>query len=223
MKRILSSLALVLALSSTTHALTIDYETISGTRRSAQYGWTFAYDVGFIDNAIRVDVDLAFVGAPLTDALWSTWERGIESIWSTDRFSVPILFNVDWVSDTSAYDYLVKVQAGSGRSDMGHWYSQDFFAAHTAAHEFGHMIGRFDEYFGSGLDPETHLITNGLMGNSRFGETLDFYYDPFLNWYEAKLEAYEGDGPVPTPEPSSWALLVIGLLGVVVVKKRQEV
>ncbi|HNS55460.1 MAG TPA: PEP-CTERM sorting domain-containing protein, partial [Smithellaceae bacterium] len=124
---------------------------------------------------------------------------GIEGIWSTSRFNVPISFNVDWV--TTGYDYSVNVTNSTGRWNMLNWYTigaggwGDAYQEEVAAHEYGHMIGEWDEYSGGAVDPVTKLINTGGIMHTLNGGTLDYYYKDFLAWYDNKLNS------VPVIEP----------------------
>lgn len=225
MKKLFAALILLLATSAAAEAITFDYEHVSGSRYSAPYGWAYSYDIGFIDDALRVDIDIALHGAAVADALLSRWESGIESIWSTNRFSVPILFNVDWV--TLGYDYLVRVVDDGGRWNMRTWYTVgaanwgDSYQEEVAAHEYGHMLSLWDEYTGGAVNPATGLVGTGGLMHTLSGGTLDSYYDPFLDWYEARIGEVDSGEPIPTPEPSTFLLLGSGLLAVAVARRRQ--
>lgn len=230
MKRIAATIAaLTLALSLSTPALclTIPYEDVRGYKTSSFFGWGYAYSIGFIDDALRIDVDLMLSGATQgIEGLMQRWETGIESIWSTtDRFAIPILFNVDFLL-TGQYDLPVRIAEGYGRWNTGTWYTSRANDDHerAAAHEFGHFIQLYDEYAGGAVDPVTHLVTNGLMGNLS-GGTLDHYYQPFLSWYDDRRASYGGgdEEAAPVPEPGSILLLGIGLLVIAVKMKRRRV
>jgi hypothetical protein len=115
--------------------------------------------------------------------------------------------NVDLVTDGTA-DQVITIIPGWGRSDMLHWYTKDGspVGEGSAAHEFGHMLGLYDEYAGGAVDPITRLIgTRGLMEMTA-GPTLDAYYAPFLTWYDAHR-------PATVPEPATFGLLTVGLAG----------
>lgn len=178
-KRILMCFIVLLFMYSNVMALTADWETITGHRSSGQYGWNYSYDIGLFNDVLMVDLDINMVG-DVDNSVLNTWESGMENAWSTDRFDVPITFNVDWV-DTD-YDQRVYAKDGSGRSSMHMWYEED--GGSLAAHEAGHMFGLFDEYWGGATDPETseHVGTGGLM-HTLNGSTLDHYYSDFLGWY----------------------------------------
>lgn len=224
MKRLLSALALCLALSSPVVAMTIPIEHISGVKPNGPY---YSFDIGFFDNAIRVDVDVRLWGDAVVDSLLARWESGIESIWSTDRFAVPILFDVAWV--LADWDHSVRVTDGTGRWNTANWYTVgsggwgDSYLGAVAAHEFGHFLGAYDEYWGARLDPLTGRINTGGLMATLSGPTLAYYYDPFLLWYDDRLGDYGGGDPVATPEPSSLVLLAAGMFALAVRMKRREV
>ena len=163
-----------------------------------------------------VDVDVNLVGyAPGVD-LTTRWENGIESIWSTSKFNIPISFNVDWVSVN--YDYRVTVVQGEGRWNMLTWYTVgaggwgDRYQEAVAAHEYGHMISMWDEYAGGGVNPNTTLIGTGGLMDILDGPTLDYYYDLFLKRYENKLAS--------VPESASMLLLGSGLIGLIAFRRK---
>lgn len=226
MKRLFAALALALSLSSPAAALTIDYETVQGYKHAANnYGIGYRYDIGFIDDALRIDIDLMLYGATQgIEGLMTRWETGIESIWSTaDRFAVPILFNVDWV--TSAYDHAVRITEGYGRWNTGNWFTYRPNDDHerVAAHEFGHYLSMFDEYNGGATDPLTGLVNTGGLMHTIYGGTLDEYYSPFLSWYDDKLANYVGgsEDPAPVPEPSTVVLMLGGMFALVAWRKQR--
>jgi len=196
----------LLTANSVSLAVTFPWEHITGYRYSAPYGWNYSYDIGCYDDILMVDVDIRLVGYTPSASLRDRWENGIESLWSTDRFRVPISFNVDW--GTANYDQTVTVTNSEGRWNMSNWYTVgaggwgDAYQEEVAAHEFGHMLSMWDEYSGGAVDPVTNLINTGGIMHTLNGPTLDYYYDPFLDWYQDKIESI--------PEPSSLALLLVG-------------
>jgi hypothetical protein len=211
-------LVLFVTMSATAGAYTFPWEHITGSRTSSPYWWYYSYDIGFYNNVLMVDVDIKLTGYDPSATVKGRWENGMESVWSTNRFSVPISFNVDWV--TTNYDQLVTVTDSTGRWNMSSWYTQgaggwgDAYQEKCAAHEFGHMLSMYDEYSGGAIDPVTHRInTSGVMCTLD-GGTLDYYYDPFLGWYQAKLAS--------VPEPGSLFLLLAGgLCGIMLFRKKR--
>lgn len=100
----------------------------------------------------------------------------------------------------------------------------------TMAHEFGHMIGLYDEYLGGAVDKSVNptLSNDGLMGlgallaNPKFYDRYFQQYADFMN-NVVPFEDYQrlgGDGVtapgrfvlVAVPEPSTWASLALGLV-----------
>ena len=184
-------------------AVSYSWETISGNRSSPPYGLSYSYEIGFFNDRLMIDLDIKLIEDEPGPDIRDTWEFGIENRWSTNRFTVPILFNLDWV--TTDYDQQVKVFDGCGRTYMTTWYWCS--SAGVAAHEAGHMFGLYDEYSGGAVDPDTGLINTGGLMHTLSGPTLDYYYDDMLGWYEEKAAT------APVPEPATILLFVSGLIG----------
>ncbi len=95
---------------------------------------------------------------------------------------------------------------------MTNWF--DTSDAQTVAHEFGHMLGNFDEYWGGGINTTTYLTDyKNLMGTSAtlsLGEGMKaLYYQPFRTWLAAKDPA-DSFGLI-LPEPPTWLLFLVNL------------
>ena len=171
------------------------WHTVSGRR-----SWNYSYDIAFDEGKIKV-----YVGYELnwdadlipSVALVKGWETGIESVWSTTRFEVPIEFDINFYDDTP--HATIRVRQGPARSNRVTWDTED--QPYVAIHEFGHQIGLYDEYAGGTQIPDPTLRaervgTGGVMHYPP-GGTKDYYYDDIMNWYNTTV----------VPEPSSAILL----------------
>lgn len=215
-------LILLLSISVEASADMFDWEIESGYRTGGIptiYGWNYCYDIAFIDDILKIDVDIMLIGSDPGTTLKDRWETGMETMWSTTRFSVPIAFNIDWV--TSNPDQTVTVKTGTGQSNMRAWHIIPSwgisYAEELAAHEFGHMLGLWDEYKGGAVNPTTGLTGTGGLMETLNGSTLDSYYNPFLNWYDGKLAA-----STPVPEPTNILLFGTGLAGLAAIGIRRK-
>ena len=195
MKAIGLVLALTILFAGNASAFEIPWYTQTGSLSSGIFAWHYSYDIGFFNDTLMIDVDIALGGADPGLKLKTRWESGIEAIWSTDRFEVPIVFNVDWVG--TAADQHVGVIPGAGRWNMLTWYTidasgwGDAYQEEVAAHEFGHMIGLWDEHAGGAVDPLTGLTDTGGLMHTLNGQTLDSYYDGLLAWYDNRRSVSE--------------------------------
>lgn len=203
------------------NAITFEWEHITGYMSSPPYGWTYSYDIGFYDNTLKIDVDIKLTGFDPGLPLTNRWASGIESIWSTTRFSIPISFNVDWV--TSGYDHLVNVVNGTGRWNILNWYTVgaygwgEEYQEEIAAHEFGHMVSMWDEYEGGAVNPNSPSNNTGGLMETLNGPTLNYYYAPFLDWYHGKMASAE-----PVPEPTTIVLFGIGIAVLAGTRRRRK-
>lgn len=217
----------ILAVSVNAEAYTFAWETISGSQvygTERQLYWNYSYDIGFYDDTLQVDVDIKLDGVVANSVIMDMWESGMESMWSTRRFSVPIVFNVDWV--TSDYDQAVTVHSGPGRANITNWYLEPnwgpTYHEETAAHEFGHMLSLYDEYTGGAVNPNTRLTETGGLMHTLNGLTLDYYYDPFLEWYNGKVGAYQAGIGATVPEPTTLLLFAAGMTVLAGARRRRK-
>jgi hypothetical protein len=200
-----AAMALVLLTATSASALSVPWETRTGYMTDGRFGWTYSYDIGVFEDVLTIDVDIALTGTRVGSRLRNRWEAGIETLWSTERFSIPIRFNVDWVRPRDNPDRVVRVRRGFGYWNINTWYTAGAsgwggaFQDEVAAHEYGHMISLWDEYAGGAIDPVTRLIDTGGLMHTLDGPTLDYYYEPFLSWYEQ----YAPAPPPPPPGPAA--------------------
>ncbi len=113
---------------------------------------------------------------------------------------------------------LVTVHPGAGPTDSRNFFLQD--TAQTIAHEFGHMLGLYDEYWTGAVNPATQL-TDGtsLMGAISDPQSLvpgaglrPFYVNEFKDWLRSKDNDTADIYAALIPAPDTWLLLVIGFL-----------
>ena len=149
------------------------------------FAWTVNYDLGFLSSVFLATIRIKLIGDTASASVRTTWETGIETIWNnkvffsdgTQLYTVQI--NADFVS--SGQNQTVTVHDASGRDTMTHWHTIPQGGV-VAAHEFGHMLGNYDEYAGGG----THngFTTTGTLMSDL---TVAGFYN---NGYFASIEAY---------------------------------
>ena len=174
------------------------FETITGRKRTNNgFAWKYGYDVAIQngDLIVRVSVNLIPAGGVTMrelDRVKPSWEEGIERIWS-HRFSLktgsgkqyPIIMDVVFRGPRFHHDVIVR--PGSGRSDELNWNILD--SPELVSHEFGHMIGMFDEYHKGALAPRGAIIDRASIMTSNPGEGAASHarhYEPFRRWFVSK-------------------------------------
>ncbi|MDP1878496.1 MAG: PEP-CTERM sorting domain-containing protein, partial [Actinomycetota bacterium] len=112
------------------------------------------------------------------------------------------------------------------RDNMLKWFEDS--TESIQAHEFGHMLGLYDEYVGGAVDKQNGatLSNDGLMGLGALDPDPVFYaryYQQYLDFIDTiPLVDYQRLGGVglspgqfvlvAVPEPSTWAMLAVGTL-----------
>lgn len=243
--------------------LTSPAYTYGGSIAVPSFSWDVHYDRIFDGVSVvkQVEVLFSFVNAlGLTDAQKSEWaagtERAIESIWNgkyriddtvNNRSYAVAIDVVPSVILAPGADQTVSVEIQPAscaatpnslecRNSMTRWFHDS--SDSMRAHEFGHMIGLFDEYLGGALESTTNpvLSSDGLMGLGALAlEPVMYarYYQQHLSFLAGiDLASYPG-GSVglqapqfilrPVPEPGTWALMGIGVLLVGVRLRRRSV
>jgi hypothetical protein len=160
------------------------------------FSWRSSYDITFQDNTLVVCVAIRLIatgGVTMLElnGVKRRWEKAIEGTWS-HQFSVrtssgrgyPIVVDVAFKGPRFHHDVIVR--PGGGKSDELNWNILDRPA--VVAHEFGHMVGAFDEYEGGALDAQSRMIdaTSIMTSNPTAGVTYERHYRPFLEWFSEK-------------------------------------
>ena len=177
-------------------------------RADGGYTWYVKYGLGFDGSAFNVQTRIHLSGAdPGTTK--QVWETGMEQIWS-NKFSLSdgagqyaIRFDVQFVD--SGADYDVTVHSGSGGNDMLNWYLGNpwgpGYQDELAAHEYGHMLGAFDEYAG-GATYLGQTTTGTLMSDlsqtisSSYLHSIDSYAEQFTG---RTFSVVPGAAPAASP------------------------
>ena len=222
-------------------------ENVSGTLSTPQYtdqGQTygpfqlsFSYTRSFDGAALTKHAEINFVfdaSLGFNDAQKSAYraaaEANIESIWN-NRFVITDTVNnsafpltLDVTTEGPTFNQTVAVHPGSARGDALNWFQS--FTAPIMAHEFGHMLGLFDEYVGGSVDkyPNPTLSSEGLMGLGALNanpEMLPRYYQQYLD-YMATLNPGHNFTLTAVPEPSALLLLASGVFGLLVFGKLRQ-
>jgi hypothetical protein len=175
-------------------------ETIKG-RITGKNGfvWRCGYDIQVRNGQLLVSVRInpiptGGVTKPELDRVIPSWKKGIERIWSekfaivpTSRKRIPIVINVSFKGPRFHHDVIVR--PGGGRTDEMHWNLMDSPA--TVAHEFGHMLGVFDEYKRGATATRAEIIDKTSIMTSKPTEGLKTYarhYENFLLWFVSKTQ-----------------------------------
>jgi hypothetical protein len=213
----------------------ISVENINYQINSGVFGWQASYDIEFTNQDLIIDVDIFLTGDDAGPTLENIWETGIENLWSNTfdifdgSFYYDTVFNIDWLDTQALADHTVNVHNGNGNVNLANWYTGNpsgwgfHNQGRIAAHEFGHMIGLFDEYVGGALDPSGLIRHDSIMGKKLTLPQED-HFDDFTDWLKlnsgSNLISLEPDTgsyhyQVSVPEPSTLVIFSLGIVGLV--------
>jgi len=186
------------------------------------YGWDMTYGIeikkGMLIVTKKVDFDLKD-GAQLTSIEKIKWKFEIESIWDLKWklhrkkclrgptcncpkncgccvFPIRILCN--W---GAGHGKKVKLNKGTNQLPWGGpkwWYSHSWWENHADVpatvrpHEFGHLIGMYDEYPEGACDPARKYTNNPSSVMSRGSWTFDRHMKDFHAWFDSKAKGQIG-------------------------------
>lgn len=134
------------------------------------YTWWAGWQQFWSHIVVRIRiVPNASIGAAALATQMALWKNSIETTWS-NRFSCvrskeracPLTFEVQWV--TGGEHHAVNVAPGFGNENKGNWFISTLGS--TAAHEFGHMLGLYDEYATATCPSRTPVNTGRIMDNN---------------------------------------------------------
>jgi len=171
-------------------------DAVYGRRTAGSYGWQYGYSLDFDGNRLLVQVAIHFVAAPgvsrvQLEKVRSAWKKEIERVWSnqfvlaTPDDIYPIVVEVLFNGRMLRHDVIV-LPGGGRRSDELTWHIMDI--PQTAAHEFGHMLGLYDEYAGGARDPQNKVYDPGSIMTSMpvTGKSRVRHYEQFKTWFSEK-------------------------------------
>lgn len=168
-------------------------ETITDRVTAANgFAWRYGFDIGLGNDGMLVKVAVNLIPAQGVtrveiDRVIPAWKKGIERIWSR-RFALstpagqhyPIVMEVAFKGSVFHHDVIVRPYGG--RIDELNWNISD--SPEVIAHEFGHMLGLYDEYPRGALDPESGTIDrSSIMSANLAGGTSIRHYRRFRSWF----------------------------------------
>jgi hypothetical protein len=138
------------------------------------YGWRAGFEQVWTHIIVRIRLEAdAGITETTLDTLRERWEEGIENAWNVQwgcgrsgELPCPLTFEVVFVA--GHFHHRVRVVAGSGRANMGTWYTNS--SGRTAAHEVGHMFGHPDEYGDAACPDRDPVNTGSIMHRSADGD-----------------------------------------------------
>jgi hypothetical protein len=194
-----------------------DAEAVAGhIKAENDFIWPYGYDISWDGHVVLVRVAVKLiphggVNSLDLDRVKGPWEACIEEVWSRryalktgDGRQYPIV--VDVTFNGPRYHHQVIVRPKGGRSDSLNWNLMNSPA--MAAHEFGHLLGVFDEYWPGATDPDGRIIdaTSIMTSHTSGGKTYGRHYRRIAAWFAGKSGskgvepvAIDGD-PRPTAD-----------------------
>lgn len=168
------------------------------TKHSDKYLWKTAYDIQFDGQNIDVKVFIKLVRGenvrPLqVENVIKSWSQQIKSVWSSqyaiqtnngDQY--PINVSAEFVRIKPHHEVIIR--RASKKIDEYNWGITT--RPNIIAHEFGHMIGAFDEYPGGAINPHTKLIDpTSIMGSAKHSsKTYPRHYQDVQEWFATHVE-----------------------------------
>jgi hypothetical protein len=137
-------------------------------RHDHPYTWEAKYEQTWTHIRVRIKLKPKNDNAEnaLNNGVRTTWRNGIVSAWN-GRFSaraggeLACRFSFDVIFTDDDAHHTVHVDDQSDTTNMSHW--DIFDPGSTAAHEYGHMIGKFDEYVDEEVPGREHVLTGTIM------------------------------------------------------------
>jgi hypothetical protein len=180
------------------HPGSIPLESVAGRKEAInQFSWNYGYDIKVQNGQLIVRAAINLVPAsgvrrPDLDKVKPIWEKGIERIWghkyalqATANRQYPIVIDVSFRGPRFHHDVIVR--PGFGRTDELNWNIND--SPEIVAHEFGHMLGLYDEYERGALasrdaviDPASIMASNPVEG----AVSRERHYETFRRWFMSK-------------------------------------
>jgi len=150
------------------------------------FSWHYGFDIELKQQIVIVSVAINLIPASGVSRVELSrvkpiWKKGMEQIWS-NKYAIktksgqtyPIKVKVRFRGPK--FHHSVIVRSGKGYSDELNWNLRD--TEQIVAHEFGHMIGAFDEYKRGANDPENPVIdkTSIMTSNPKTGKSYERHY-----------------------------------------------
>jgi hypothetical protein len=247
----LGSIALVLAWNLAPSAFAVPFtyntgsQTVAGRIETSAYidqgmpygpfGSNYSFTQSFDGTAVVRHVELNFTfdqnfTTAQKQSFRATAESGVEAIWNnravitdtTTQRSFPLVVDVTTIGPV--FDHNVFVNSGPGRSNADTWYAGSITAG-IMAHEVGHNLGLYDEYIGGGVDKYPNpTLSTALMGtgaNDDNPQMLSRYYQGYLDFMTGLNPGHQFS-LVMAPEPSTFLLLLGGMIGLLFAKRQRS-